>query len=160
MITQATRQGLIVSTRSQATAALDKLIACCGWPVLLHATPRRLHRELSLGTPKLSLFWLDSRRDLAATIQLLRWLGTHERVVRRIAVAYRLPTDVEVAVRSTGAHLYQAADDNIGALVRGWMPCWLRSQGRDEPALRPFALDPPPGLQTALEADLRSREPP
>ncbi len=160
MARASTAQGLIVATNRQLTAALDELIACCGWPALLDATPQRFRRHMLLAAPRVSLFWLDDQSNLASTIQLLKWLGTYERVVRRIAVAYRLPTGVEVAIRGAGAQMYLAADDDIRAIVGGWMPCWLRSDVRGKPALRPLAMDSPAGLQTALEVDLHSREPP
>ena len=160
MVRASTAQGLIVATNRQITAALDELIECCGWPALLSATPQRFRRQLLLAAPRVSLFWLDDQSDLASTIQLLTWLGSYERAARRIAVAYRLPTNVEVVIRGAGAHLYLAANDNIRELVDGWMPCWLRGEDRGELASRSFALRSPAGLQTALEVDLHSSEPP
>ncbi len=151
MVTESTSQGLIVSTSPRAAAALDELIVCCGWPVLLQATPQRFRRELLLGVPKLSLFWLDDERDVATTVQLLSWLGTYQPAVRRVAVGYQLPANVEVAVRSAGAHMYLAAADNIRALLDGSIAPWLR--GRDRSAVefseRPFAVDSPRGSRAS-----------
>lgn len=162
MVTESTRQGLIVSTSPQATAALGELIVCCGWPTLLHATPQRFRRELMLGVPKLSLFWLDDERDVAATVQVLAWLGTNQPAVRRIAVGYRLAADVEVAVRSASAHLYLAVDDNIRALVDGSIFQCLR--GRDlcpaEWTAPSLVLNPQVGSPASHRADLHLSEPP
>jgi hypothetical protein len=134
------RQGLIVATNVHTTAELDELIVCSGWPVLMRATPQRLGRELSLALPKCSLFWLDDQSDLKGAMQLLSWLSDFPRAVRRIAVAYCLAAEVEVAARTAGAHLYLAADGNIAGLVEGWMPRLLsgddhRGFASSEPAL-------------------------
>jgi len=107
-----------------------------------------------LGAPRVALSWLDDESDVPAAIQLLTWLRTYENAVRRIVMAYRLPTDVEVAVRGAGTHLYLATDDNVSALVDAWMPCWQRIEGRQKPALRPSAVDSPDGLPTTSNANL------
>ena len=160
MARASTEQGLIVAANRQVTSALDELIAECGWPALLQATPQRLRRHLLLLPPSVSLFWLDDQSDLAIAMQLLTWLGSYDPRVRRIVVAYRLPADVEVAVRGAGPHWYLAAERDIPALVAGWMPRWLRSEGRLRPTVRPLALDSSTGLPSAFEADLQSSEPP
>ena len=113
-----------------------------------------------LGVPRVLLFWIDGQSDLSIAAQLLTWLGRYERVVQRIVVAYRMPTDVEVAIRSAGAHLYLAADDDIRALVDAWLADWQRSNGRREPALPSLALGSTPVLQAAGEANLHACEPP
>jgi hypothetical protein len=154
MTRAATKQGLIVATNRQATSALEELIAYCDWPVLLHASPQRLRHQMLLGAPRVALSWLDDESDVPAAIQLLTWLRTYENAVRRIVMAYRLPTDVEVAVRGAGTHLYLATDDNVSALVDAWMPCWQRIEGRQKPALRPSAVDSPDGLPTTSNANL------
>ncbi len=124
MVTESPRYGLIVSASPQATAVLDELIACCGWPAVRQATVQRLHRALLLGVPAVSLFWLDHERDVAGTAALLEWLGMCQPTVRRIAVGFQLPADVEVALRGAGAHLYLAAADDMQALVESWIPQW------------------------------------
>jgi hypothetical protein len=126
MITESSRQGLIVSAGALATPALKEVIDCCGWPVLLQATPRQLRREMLLGVPKLSLFWLDDDRYVGTTVQLLSWLGMCEPTVRRITVGYRLPANVEVAVRCAGTHLYLAADGNLRSLLESAVATWLQ----------------------------------
>ena len=119
MASASTAQGLIVTTHCQTTAALEEVIDCCGWPVLWQATSLRFRRQAMLIAPKISLFWLDAHSDLTVAAQLLTWMETHERLVQRIVVAYRMSSDVEVVVRGAGTHLYLAADDNISALNRG-----------------------------------------
>lgn len=150
----ATKEGLIVATSRQVTSALEELIAYCDWPVLLHATPQWLRRQMLLGAPRVSLFWLEDESDVPAAIQLLTWLGTYENAVRRIVVAYRLPTDVEVAMRGAGTHLYLATDNNVSALVDAWMPCWRGIEGRRMPVLRPSAVDSTDGLLATSHANL------
>jgi hypothetical protein len=143
MITKSARQGLVVSTRSQATGALNELISGCGWPALLQATPQQFRRAVLLGVPEFSLFWLDDERDVAITIRLLAWLKAYLPAVRRIAVGYRLPTHVEVAIRSGGAHVYLTATDDIRALLDGPIAQWLCREVRRDVELseRPFAVD-------------------
>jgi hypothetical protein len=117
MVNRSISHGLIVSTTLQTTRSLEELVACCGWPALLQATPRRLRDALSLRVPELALFWLDDQREVASTLQLLKWLAAHQSTMRRIAIAYRLADDVEMAVRCASAQLYLAADGDIRALV-------------------------------------------
>ena len=130
MVTESSRQGLIVSTSPLATPALREVIDFCGWPVLLQTTPRQFRREMLLGVPKLSLFWLDDDRYVGTTVQLLSWLAMCEPAVRRIAIGYRLAANIEVAVRSAGAHLYLAADGNLRSLLDGAIAPWLQRRGR------------------------------
>lgn len=109
-----------------------------------------------LTTAKVSLFWLDGESDLPAAIQLLTWMGTYENAVRRVAVAYRLPTAVEIAIRGAGAHFYLATDDNVSALV----DAWPRIEGRRSPALGPSALDSLNASPTTSDANFFPSEPP
>jgi hypothetical protein len=132
MVTESSRQGLIVSAGSLATPALREVIDFCGWPVLLQTTPRQFRREMLLGVPKVSLFWLDDDHYVGTTVQLLSWLGMCEPAVRRIAIGYRLAANIEVALRSAGAQLYLAADGNLRSMLDGAIAPWLHS--RDRPA--------------------------
>jgi hypothetical protein len=128
MIIRSAQQGLIIAARRQTTVALDELIDRCGWPVILNATPRQLHNELSWWVPQFSLFWLDDPRDVAGTTQLLAWLHAHQPAVRRIAVAYQLAPDVELSMRCASVHLYLAAHENIGGLVESLLVRWVQTQ--------------------------------
>ena len=119
MVTKSCQQGLIVSAGRLVSAGLDELVACCGWPVLLQANARRLCRELSLLCPTLSLFWLDDERDVARTVQLLTRVRAFQPAVWRVALAYRLADETELAVRLAGIHLYLPAIDGLQALVQG-----------------------------------------
>lgn len=126
MVAQFVNAGLILSTCGQATSALDDLVAACGWPAVLQATPSRLQRELSLGIPRVSLVWLDDFRELAATTRLLEWLRASHPSVRRLAVAYRLAAgDVEPDIRSAGVHFFVAIDGQVRALAVGLCRQWL-----------------------------------
>ena len=162
MIVASKSPGLIVATRPRAAAALDELIDCCGWPALLHATPRQLRNELVRRAPRFSLFWLDDQRELAATSRLLNWLAGYEPAVRRFAVGYQLPESLEVAVRSAGAHVYFDATQDIRALVDDSILRWLQSDGHGaaDKVERSYVDDPPASLQTALDAKHRRGEPP
>jgi hypothetical protein len=139
VVTQSVKEGLILSPCGQPTAALDELIASCGWPAMLQATPLRLRRELSLGVPKLSLIWLDDYRDLVAGVRLLEWLRAYHPTVRRLAVAYRLAADdVEPAIRSAGVHFFLAIDSQIRMVAEGLCTQWLPQPTR----LAPEMIDP------------------
>ncbi len=132
MVTESSRQGLIVSASPLATPPLKEVIDFCGWPILLQATPRQFRREMLQGVPQLSLFWLDDDRYVGTTVQLLSWLGMCEPAVRRFVIGYRMAVETEVAVRSAGADLYLAADGNLRAMLDGAIAPWLHR--RDRPA--------------------------
>src|SRR3954453_11311157 len=100
MVTESSRQGLIVSASPLATPALRDVIDVCGWPVLLQATPQQFRRAMLLGVPRLSLFWLEDYRYVGPPVELLSWLRMFEPAVRRIAIGYQLTANIEVAVRS------------------------------------------------------------
>ena len=133
MLTAPSTQGLIVSVSPLATPALEEVSGYCGWPVLMHATPLELRREMLRCIPRTSLFWLDDERYVGVTAELMSWLATWEPAVRRIAIAYRLATDVEVAMRSAGVHLYLAADDDLRSVLEVAVAPWPHS--RDRPAV-------------------------
>lgn len=132
MVTEPSRQGLIVSASPLATPALREVSDYCGWPVLLQATARQLRSEMQLGVPKLSLFWLDDDQYVGTTLQLMSWLAMCEPAVRRVAIGYRMRANIEVAMRSASAHLYLAADGDLRSLLGKAISPWLR--GPDPPA--------------------------
>ncbi len=132
MVMQHTKLGLILSAGQTATTALGELAACCDWPVLLQATPRRVQRELLLQGPEVLLIWLDDLRDMAATVRLLEWLSGYRSEVRRLAIAYQLGPAVELAIRGAGVHYFVALDSGIHALLNGPVSEWLASTRRVE----------------------------
>ena len=127
--------GLIVSVNPLATPALNEVSDFCGWPVLMAATPLDLRREILRHACGLSLFWLDDERYTGATAELLTWMATWEPAVRRIAIGYRMPADVEIAMRSAGVHFYLAAGDDLQTALEVEVAPWLHCRGR--PALAP-----------------------
>ncbi len=104
MVVKNSPQGLIATTRTKTTTTLEDLVDSCGWPLLLDATPRRLHRELSYHDPECVLFWLEDRQGLTSTAKLISW--SRERGARpfRVAVAFQMDGDVESVFRTAGAH--------------------------------------------------------
>jgi hypothetical protein len=154
------QQGLIVAINPQAKASLSELIKSCGWPVLLEATPLRLRRQLLLSMPAAALFWIDVETELKGMLELLSWLKSCEPSVRRIAVAYRLPTDVEIAVRSAGVHLYWSADEDLQLLVDACEQYGSQNVACRDAVTSPFEWNAAAGLIAAIDGDLYSREPP
>src|ERR671921_686146 len=100
MVSKNSPAGLIAATRADVSQPLDDLVASCGWPLVLEARPRRLARELSLHNPKCLLFWLDDRQSIAATVRLVAWSRDRGHRPYRVAVAYRMPADVEAVFRA------------------------------------------------------------
>ena len=136
MIVQTMEPGLIVAASQHPTAALDELIAYCGWPVLVAATPRHLRRELSVNIPSISLFWLDEARDLPAVLELLRWLRGYRPAVRRFVLAYRPDREVERAVRGANVQFFAAVDRDVRNLLEGPAFEWLTAARASPPATR------------------------
>jgi hypothetical protein len=91
---------------------------------------------MSRHIPSASLFWLDDERYVSVTAELLSWLATWEPAVRRIAIAYRMAADVEIAMRSAGVHLYLAADDDLRSMLEVAVAPWLHCRGRPTVAAR------------------------
>ncbi len=141
MITHATKPGLIVSAARRPLGAFDELIDYCGWPVLLAATPRRLRRELLLGVPSVSLFWLDDARDLVAVVELLRWLRGYRPAVRRFVMAYRPDAQVEPAVRGANVHFFAAVERDIRNLLESPALEWLPAAHGSPPATAAMPLE-------------------
>jgi len=67
-----TLDGLIVTTRAEASAPLAELATVYGWPTLWAANARALLQELSLQIPACVLFWLDDVNSVAATAMAAR----------------------------------------------------------------------------------------
>ncbi len=109
--------GLIATTRADVTPPLDDVVNCCGWPLLLEASPRSLARELSLHHPACVLFWLDDRNGLAPMARLVEWSRDRGRRPYRVAVAFRLEPDVEAAFRAAGAHTFLPIAGRSGMAV-------------------------------------------
>src|SRR5262245_49201291 len=95
MVVKLSSGGLIATTRAKVTPPLKELVGSCGWPLLLEASPRRMHRELSVHSPECVLFWLDELQAVAATAQLIAWSRHRGARPFRVAVAYRMTDDVE-----------------------------------------------------------------
>jgi len=117
MITQAIKQGLVITAAEHVTPPLEQLIACCGSPLLLAAKPVHLRQKLMKGIPQLSLFWIDDRRDLVALLRLLSWLRDFRPAVRRCVLAYHLPSDIEEVIRGANAHFFAAIEGDIREVV-------------------------------------------
>jgi len=137
--------GLIASTRMSVSPQLDDLVACCGWPLLLEATPRLLAHELSNLDPACVLFWLEEQRDVVPTTRLMAWLRLRGARPYRVAAARCMECGVEAALRAAGAHTFLAvahlsADDVLDAL---W-PLWTESGDRVATAVRHSDLARPP----------------
>jgi len=132
-------QGLITTTHQQATSAMEELIRCCGFPVVWSATPLRVRRHMLQSMPRVAVVWLDRDCDVEAAVQMLIWLGTYEPEVRRIAVAYQLPTELEVSMRCAGAHVYLATEDGIRGGIQHQLAGWL--PGAESRQRAPSVLD-------------------
>lgn len=128
--------GLIATTRADLTPPLDDVVNCCGWPLLLEASPRRLAQEMSLHNPACVLFWLDERDGLAQTLRLMEWSRERGSRPYRVAVAFRLEADVEAAFRAAGAHTYLPISGRSGMAVAD--------------ALRPLFAEPARAAAEAL----------
>ena len=109
--------GLIATTRADVTPPLDDVVHCSGWPLLLEANPRRLARDLSLHDPECLLFWLDDRQGLAPTARLVEWSRQRGARPYRVAVAFRLGSDIEAVFRAAGAHTFLSISDRSGVVV-------------------------------------------
>jgi hypothetical protein len=117
MVAKCVQPGLIVSLGRQTTAPLGELAARCGWPVLLNASAGRLRRELDIQCFRGVLFWLEDRQHAAPTAYLVAWLRERHPRPYRIAIAYRLASDVEPLFRAAGVHSYLLASGDIAAVA-------------------------------------------
>lgn len=117
MVVKHSPSGLIAATRSRATPLLTDVAVCCGWPLLLEATPRRLQHELALHNPECVLYWLDDRRDVSPTAHLVTWSRHRGARPYRVAVAFRLDDGVEAILRAAGAHSFLPLSDQSGTTV-------------------------------------------
>jgi hypothetical protein len=137
MVTRLLPEGLIATTRANASPRLDDLIACCGWPVLLDASPRLLVRELEQHNPECVLFWLEDQLELTPTARLVAW--SRERGARpyRVAVAGLMDVEAEAVLRTAGAHSFLAIADSSAADVMDAL--WALLQHSVRPAAEPAA---------------------
>ena len=111
--------GLIVTTREEASAPLAELSAACGWPTLWAASARGLLRELSLQIPTCVLFWLDDWDSVAATARLSEWLRERNAGPLRVAVACDVEDGAEAVLRAAGAHSVLPVNGQCGAAIAG-----------------------------------------
>lgn len=123
-----TRNGLILATGSQATDAIEALVACCDWPVLWQATPAVMRRTGSLDALTQAICWIEHEHELESASRLLEFLASFHPGVRRGAVGYRLPAQAEIALRSAGAQLYLAVD-GLGDEWAEQLSAWLAHDG-------------------------------
>jgi hypothetical protein len=117
MVAKNTLDGLIVTTREEASAALTELSAAFGWPTLWAATARQMLRELSLEIPACVLFWLDDWDSIAATARLIEWLRERDAGPFRVAVACDLGDGAEAVLRAAGAHSVLPVTGQSGAAI-------------------------------------------
>jgi hypothetical protein len=117
MVAKHTAPGLIATTRTDATPPLEELVACCGWPLVLEAGPRRMLRELALHRPECVLFWTDDWCDVAPTAELIAWSRRRGHRPFRVAVAYQLAREAEAVFRAAGAHSFLPISGRPGAAV-------------------------------------------
>jgi hypothetical protein len=118
--------GIIATPQPDLTSPLEDLVDCCGWPLVLAATARRLQRDLSIHNPQCVLFWIEDRRYLTPTKKLIAWL--HERGNRpyRMVVAHRQDQEVELVLRAAGAHGYVAVLNDVASAVGESLAYWLK----------------------------------
>ena len=117
MVANLPAEGVIATTCAAASPPLEELLFACHWPVLWQANPRQLRRELILRCPACVLFWLEDRRSLAATAQLIAWLRERGNRPYRVAAAYRVAADAESTLRAAGVHSYLPLTDDVATTV-------------------------------------------
>lgn len=162
MVTKISPQGLIASTRSDSTPPLIDLADCCGWPLLLDATPRRLHRELSHHNPECVLFWLDDERCVTATATLIAWSREHGARPIRIVVAFEIDAHVESVFRAAGAHgFFPVACHSMAFVTDALMPMLRKSARGIHSNLRNLTPTASVGIRlSAIEFPSDLRRPP
>jgi hypothetical protein len=127
MVAMNSFDGLIVTTRAEASGQLAELSAACGWPTLWAASARGMLRELSLQIPSCVLFWLDDWESVAKTVRLIEWLRERNAKPYRIAIACDLGDGAEAVLRAAGAHsVLPVAGQSGDAIARALWPL-LRS---------------------------------
>jgi hypothetical protein len=126
--------GLIVTTREEASAPLAELAAAYGWPMLWSANARGLRRELSLQIPACVLFWLDDWNSVATTAQLIEWLRERNAGPFRVAVACNVEAGAEAVLRAAGAHTVLPVTGQSGAAIARALVPLLRSAARSSAA--------------------------
>jgi len=126
MVAMNTLDGLIVTTRAEASAPLAELATVYGWPTLWAASARALLQELSLQIPACVLFWLDDVDSVAATAKLIEWL--REEMPSRFA--WRSPATLKPARRQCcGLPAHTPYCQSRANLARPSRKHWPRSYG-------------------------------
>ncbi|HEY4233479.1 MAG TPA: hypothetical protein VGM76_08635 [Lacipirellulaceae bacterium] len=131
MVAMNTLDGLIVTTRKQASRPLVELAEACGWPALLGASARGLLREFSLQIPACVLFWLEDWDSIAATAQLIEWLRERNAEPFRVAVACNVEAGTEAVLRAAGAHSVLPVTGQSGAAIARALGPLLQSATRN-----------------------------
>jgi hypothetical protein len=135
MVAMNTFDGLIVTTREEASAPLAELSAACGWPTLWEANARGLLREMSLQIPSCVLFWLDDWDSVAATARLIEWLRERNAGPFRVAVACNVEAGAEAMLRAAGAHSVLPVNGQSGAAIARALGPLVQSAARREAAI-------------------------
>jgi hypothetical protein len=130
MVAINTLDGLIVTTRSEASPPLAELATVYGWPTLWAASARRLLQELSLQIPACVLFWLDDGNSVAATAKLIEWLRERNAEPFRVAVACNVEAGAEAVLRAAGAHTVLPVTGQSGAAIAQALAQLLHSAAR------------------------------
>ncbi len=150
--------GLIATTRADLTPLLDDVVHCCGWPLLLEASPRRLARELSLYDPECVLFWLDDRQGLAPTARLVEWSRQRGARPYRLAVAFRLDSEIEAVLRAAGAHTFLSIADrsavSVADALRPLFAAAVRPAAAAAEGARPWTAPREPVVAVEMRPDL------
>jgi hypothetical protein len=134
MVAMNTLDGLIVTTRKDASGPLAELSATCGWPTLWAATVREMLHELSLQIPACVLFWLDDWDSVAATARLIEWLRERNSGTYRVAIACDLGDSAETVLRAAGAHsVLPVAGQTGDAIAQALWPLLQRSARSNAP---------------------------
>jgi hypothetical protein len=152
----ATEHGLIISTDTRSSTALEDLIDRTGWPALLAANAGALTKELDTHRLLCSLFWVHRHEQIRPTATLLAWLKSRRPTLQRIAVAYGQDHDsaAEAELRAAGAHAYWSIVDRVDELVEQLLRPLLERQWHSSNA----ASRPPP--QTAINSPVVDRAKP
>jgi hypothetical protein len=140
MVATNTLDGLIVTTRAEASAPLAELATVYGWPTLWAASARALLQELSLQIPACVLFWLDDVNSVAATAKLIEWLRERNAEPFRVAVACNVEAGAEAVLRAAGAHTVLPVTGQSGAAIARALDPLLRPATRSGAAVDAAAV--------------------
>jgi hypothetical protein len=138
MVLEITRRGLIVAPARRTSDLLEELILQVDWPVLLQPSVRLLFQQIEVTSPHCLLFWLDETHDIEHALQLIARLRDRGSRPYRVAVAHRLETDTEPAIRAAGVHSVLNTNGSIAALVQNALLPLLNMQPLPAKAEREF----------------------